>query len=135
MRGKLLWLCGLLVSHGCGADQTVVAATGDLAGPVTGDGGSPPGGCQPPCGPQQICLGGACANLPSSCPCPRGAYCDLSSSSCRAGCAFDSDCAAPANLCVNHSCVCPTVGMTLCGAAQSESKAQPARQLLDDRSQ
>jgi hypothetical protein len=113
-----LFFCAWIVAHaGCGDDRTVLGPTADLAGIVAADGGAPPTGCTPACGAQQICLAGVCADLPSSCPCPRGAYCDLSSNTCRAGCAFDTDCAAPANRCVNHACICPSAGLTLCGAA------------------
>jgi hypothetical protein len=50
--------------------------------------------CMPACGANQVCHNGSCENLPGSCPCPMGAYCDLTSNTCKQGCLADGDCDA-----------------------------------------
>jgi hypothetical protein len=63
-------------------------------------------GCPTTCGANQTCQNGNCVNLPSTCPCPVGSYCDLSSNSCKAGCLGDTDCGSgtycntPTRMCV-----------------------------------
>jgi hypothetical protein len=50
--------------------------------------------CTPACGANQICHNGTCENLPNSCPCPSGSYCDTAANMCKPGCLADSDCGA-----------------------------------------
>jgi hypothetical protein len=46
------------------------------------------------CGPNQVCAGTTCVDLPAHCPCPKGAYCDLAVNQCKAGCLASTDCEA-----------------------------------------
>ncbi len=63
--------------------------------PSTDDGDlSPDGGgasCGA-CGENQVCEDGACRDLPQTCPCPKGSYCDLAASTCKVGCLDDMQC-------------------------------------------
>ncbi len=59
--------------------------------------------CAPACGASQICQEGTCIALPATCPCPRGAYCDLSSNTCRPGCLTDPNC-DPGLICEDRTC-------------------------------
>ncbi len=56
--------------------------------------------------------------LPSHCPCPTGAYCDLATDTCHAGCASDSGCTAASTHCdlSSHACACDD-GTLACGSA------------------
>jgi hypothetical protein len=56
------------------------------------------------------------AQMSSACPCARGNYCDLATSTCKPGCAFDSDCAPAHCNMTTHQCV--NCGNMLCGASQ-----------------
>jgi hypothetical protein len=72
---------------------TCVDCLPDLGGVVADLAGSrPPPGCTPACTSQQVCSNGQCVPLPSTCPCPPGSYCDLSTNSCKSGCVSDTDC-------------------------------------------
>jgi hypothetical protein len=65
------------------------------------------GGCNRPCGSEQVCTGGACEDLPLTCPaqgCPPGSYCDLNQNKCVPGCLDDSGCVF-GYICQNRACV------------------------------
>jgi hypothetical protein len=81
------WL--LSCSHGGTADRDAAAPSD------AGTNGGPDGTSGDPCAicsSSQVCTGGVCLSLPAQCPCPKGAYCDLSTNSCKAGCIGDGDC-------------------------------------------
>src|SRR5574337_111177 len=61
---------------------------------------------------------GSGSDLPPSCPCPAGAYCDLATDTCHAGCASNDGCTAASSHCdlVSHSCACDD-GTLSCGGA------------------
>ncbi len=44
------------------------------------------------CTTGQVCVEGRCQDIPKSCPCPKESYCDLATSTCKAGCTDDSLC-------------------------------------------
>ena len=48
--------------------------------------------------------GGDSLTLPPHCPCPMGAYCDLSTNTCHAGCGSDKDCASGQICDTSHTC-------------------------------
>ena len=78
------------------------------------------GGCTP-CLPGNVCVDGECEASPDCTmePCPGLTYCDLSSSLCLPGCAFDSQCEQN-EVCElgSHQCVCAT-GFHDCGVCVS----------------
>ena len=79
----------------CGGTQTPAGGM-----PQGGDSNSDAGRVIEPdrtctgCNSHQVCQAGACVDLPSTCPCPKGSYCDLSISACKIGCREDQDCGA-----------------------------------------
>lgn len=89
-------LCGLLAlaTAACEADGSPLPPSMD-AGPASG--------CAA-CAGDELCVDGACTPVPSSCPCPAGAYCDLATDTCVRGCLEDADCGAE-TLCQARSCV------------------------------
>ncbi len=68
-----------------------------------GDGGTGDG-CDPGCAANQVCSENACTDLPASCPCPSGAYCNLATNTCNAGCAVNDDCSANQFCNAQHQC-------------------------------
>lgn len=44
------------------------------------------------CRADQVCVSGACVDVPAECPCPPETFCDLSSNTCVRGCLDDTDC-------------------------------------------
>lgn len=65
------------------------------------------GGCNRPCGPEQICNSGSCEDLPVTCPaqgCPAGSYCDLNQNKCVPGCLDDTGCVF-GYICESRACV------------------------------
>ena len=78
---------------GCGGGSRPEEPGDDGAVP-TADAARPSGGCLAGCPAGQVCVEGRCSAPPSRCPCPRGWYCDLATSSCVAGCLGDDDCEA-----------------------------------------
>jgi hypothetical protein len=44
------------------------------------------------CRSDQVCVGGACLDVPSMCPCPKETYCNLGAGRCVIGCTADDQC-------------------------------------------
>jgi hypothetical protein len=98
-------------------DGTSPPAAADAAIP---DGSAPPDGplgCGG-CGANQVCAQGMCVAVPMQCPCPRGSYCDLATSSCKVGCLADDDCAA--------GTYCDTVARTCKTGCRTADECGPA---------
>jgi hypothetical protein len=120
-------LLAFLAFAGCGGggnNATVVVQGGGGGGGSTGAGGQAGGGqggsgsggqgqggtgpatCTG-CGSNQLCVNGACMDLPSQCPCPVESYCDLSSNKCVVGCTTNDQCSTgracntTSRMCVN----------------------------------
>ena len=72
---------------------------------VTADGGViPPKDCTA-CAANQVCIDGACAAIPNSCPCPKETYCDLATTTCKVGCTSDMECSS-GRICNTNSRTC-----------------------------
>src|SRR5581483_9686545 len=91
---------------------------------TTPDGGSPMGpdgmtGRCAGCGAGQVCVDGACMDVPKACPCPKETYCDLGSNTCKIGCTTDDQCAA-GRICDTRArmCMAGCRSDRECGAAQ-----------------
>jgi hypothetical protein len=73
--------------------------TGDPSGDPTGD-PTDSGGTTGPdmlptcsdCAADQVCIQGACTDVPSMCPCPVETYCNLAENKCVIGCTSDDEC-------------------------------------------
>jgi hypothetical protein len=101
-------MLALLAVVGCGSGGNMVAVPDGAAGNTgaggqarggqsgSGSGGQGQGGTGPAtctgCGANQVCVNGACMDLPSQCPCPVESYCDLTSSKCVVGCTTNDQC-------------------------------------------
>lgn len=101
--GMWWWWLGLFVSA-CG---------GATSGPPPSMDGGPLGACAA-CADDELCVDGECAALPSSCPCPDGAYCDLASDRCVLGCLEDLDC-GEGSICESRACVTGCRDDAACG--------------------
>lgn len=75
------------------------------------------GECERACEPGEACVSADCQLVPTSCPCPAGMYCDLSSNLCIAGCLDDSDCAG-GSICVTRHCQAGCREDEECGGGQ-----------------
>lgn len=63
----------------------------DLGGEDLSSTGGGPRNCTS-CTDGQVCVEGACVEVPKSCPCPKETYCDLAVSQCKVGCTNDNEC-------------------------------------------
>jgi hypothetical protein len=80
---------------------TAGGGPGGTGGGAAGNAGGGTGGTTPSCSgcrADQICVQGACMDLPGQCPCPVESYCDLAVSRCVAGCTRNEEC-SPARVC------------------------------------
>ncbi|MCB9558369.1 MAG: hypothetical protein H6707_19800 [Deltaproteobacteria bacterium] len=78
------------VDAGAAVDMTASVADGrtNNDGPKA-DAASRCSGCRS----DQTCSAeGKCVDLPKTCPCPKNAYCDLATNTCKSGCARDDSC-------------------------------------------
>ncbi len=55
------------------------------------------------CAANEVCVDGACVDIPASCPCPQETFCDLGTNTCRVGCLGDTDCAS-GRICEDRTC-------------------------------
>jgi hypothetical protein len=89
---------GVVVGAGGNGGRTGGTGGAGAAGQNGGLGGAPGAGgttvasCSG-CNSNQICVNGACMNLPSQCPCPVESYCDLGTNQCVVGCTSNDQCA------------------------------------------
>lgn len=100
---SVIGVLGVVACSGSPGDSSLVppiVSAQDGSTTPSGDGGPGPtrdGGpaeCAQACGENQVCSGGACVDLPKSCPCPIESYCDLASGSCKVGCTKHEECNA-----------------------------------------
>lgn len=98
--------CAWATVQGCGSGTSTTVGAGDDGGSSsghldTGSSGSSgasgssgdPAGCTG-CTAQQICAQGKCQDLPAACPCPLESYCELSTNTCKVGCAAQGQCSS-----------------------------------------
>jgi len=83
-----------------------LAACGGSSVNNKADGGDGSGsdGCGAGCPSGEFCSSNVCMQLPATCPCPSGSYCNLANNSCVAGCGVDDDCSAAQFCNPSHQC-------------------------------
>lgn len=112
--------CGGGGGSGSSGGSGGTAGSGGTTG-AAGTGGST-GDCPGGCGDNAICVDGKCQSLPDSCPCPKGAYCDLAQNKCLPGCISNDDCSS--------GTVCDVLNKTCVPACSSDADC-PADSLCD----
>ncbi|MEZ4385122.1 MAG: hypothetical protein R3A79_27580 [Nannocystaceae bacterium] len=76
-------------SNGSGAETS--DSSPSSTGSTSSDTGVEPLECSG-CGDDQVCIQGACTDVPDMCPCPVETYCDLGMNKCVIGCTSDAEC-------------------------------------------
>jgi hypothetical protein len=77
--------------QGAGVGGAGQAGQNGGLGGAPGAGGTTVASCSG-CNSNQVCVNGACTNVPSQCPCPVESYCDLGTSKCVIGCTSNDEC-------------------------------------------
>jgi hypothetical protein len=116
-----------LLLSACGGSPS--KAGGGGTGDAGGDGAASCGTC----GANQVCVDGACVNVPSMCPCPKESYCDLATNRCMIGCTSDEGCSA-GRICLadQRSCVAGCRDDTACATGQICENLQCVAGCRDD---